>query len=188
MKKSYLIWLVIAIAIIIGGYFIWTNYATQTPVAYNQNANGAGSLPTGTSPSINPTNTPVSTTPQGSVNAPATAPIVGLINLHLVTDAKLGDHLAAIDGMTLYYFTKDSANTDTCTGDCATVWPPYIVLADTKPTADPKVNGKIGTIKLADGSMQLTYNGAPLYKYSKDSTPLETKGQGVGGVWFVAKP
>ena len=45
-----------------------------------------------------------------------------------------------------------------------------------------------GTVTRADGSAQLTYNGRPLYFYIKDTNPGDTKGQGVGGVWYVAKP
>jgi predicted lipoprotein with Yx(FWY)xxD motif len=32
----------------------------------------------------------------------------------------------------------------------------------------------------------VSYNGMPLYYYAADSAAGDTKGQGVGGVWFVA--
>jgi len=36
--------------------------------------------------------------------------------------------------------------------------------------------------------MQVTYNGIPLYYYSKDTKPGDTTGEGVGGIWHVVKP
>ena len=39
-----------------------------------------------------------------------------------------------------------------------------------------------------DGREQVTYNGLPLYYFANDKAPGDTKGQGVGGVWFVAAP
>ena len=45
--------------------------------------------------------------------------------------------------------------------------------------------GRIGAAARADGSDQVTYNGWPLYYYAADEKPGDTKGQDVGGVWFV---
>ena len=36
--------------------------------------------------------------------------------------------------------------------------------------------------------MQVAYGGAPLYYYSLDKAAGDTKGQGVGDVWFIAQP
>jgi predicted lipoprotein with Yx(FWY)xxD motif len=87
--------------------------------------------------------------------------------------------------MTLYQFTKDSPNTSTCTGACATTWPPLTVTVGTQPTASPDVTGTLSVITRSDGLYQVAYNAIPLYHYSKDKQPGDTNGQGVGSVWFV---
>jgi predicted lipoprotein with Yx(FWY)xxD motif len=46
----------------------------------------------------------------------------------------------------------------------------------------------IGTVQRKDGTMQVTYNGMPLYYFMKDQTPGSSAGQGVGQVWFVVTP
>ena len=46
----------------------------------------------------------------------------------------------------------------------------------------------LGTTRRTDGSLQVTYNGWPLYYYIKDLQPGDTFGQEVGDVWFVISP
>jgi len=46
----------------------------------------------------------------------------------------------------------------------------------------------LGTTQRKDGKLQATYNGMPLYYYVKDIKAGDTKGQGVGGVWFLVSP
>ena len=46
--------------------------------------------------------------------------------------------------------------------------------------------GKFATVKRDDGTTQVTYEGAPIYYWAKDTKPGDVTGQGVGGVWFVA--
>ena len=50
------------------------------------------------------------------------------------------------------------------------------------------MTGKLATIKRADGTMQVTYNDAPLYYFAADKAAGDTTGQGVGGNWFVQAP
>jgi hypothetical protein len=50
------------------------------------------------------------------------------------------------------------------------------------------VGGTLSVITRADGGQQIAYNDQPLYFYAEDQQPGETTGEGVGGVWFVAKP
>lgn len=96
--------------------------------------------------------------------------------------------VAGSNGMTVYTFSMDTANSGTsnCTGGCASTWPPLTVSAGTTPTAGPGVSGKLGTIKLADGSMQVTYNGLPLYFFHGDSAPGDTNGHYTN--WNLVKP
>lgn len=114
-------------------------------------------------------------------------------NLSLGTDgnATLGTYLIGYTGMTVYTYAKDSTGVSNCYGTCAINWPPYIIgpednALQTKSGVD---KSKVGTITRADGKIQMTYNGMPLYFYSKDRpNTSDATGQGVGGVWFVVKP
>jgi predicted lipoprotein with Yx(FWY)xxD motif len=102
--------------------------------------------------------------------------------------ADLGDFLVSNDGMTLYLFTKDAEGVSNCSGDCAKAWPPYTVSELHKLVTPPGMMGKLDKIKRDDGNFQVTYNGMPLYFYTKDTAPGDTTGQKVGDVWFVVKP
>ena len=59
-------------------------------------------------------------------------------------------------------------------------------------TAEPEIVFELNLKDFAtiarDGGKQLTYKGMPLYFYKGDLKAGDTKGNGVGGVWFVAKP
>lgn len=99
----------------------------------------------------------------------------------------LGSFLVDEKNMTLYLFTKDTPNTSNCYDKCAAAWPP---LLTTGPSAakDGVDSSKLGTTKRTDGTVQVTYNGWPLYYYVKDAKPGDVSGQDVGGVWFVVSP
>lgn len=88
--------------------------------------------------------------------------------------------LADSFGKTLYTFDLDMGSTTSkCKGDCAEVWPPYILTAEEKATlAQP-----FGSIERTNKKLQLTYNGQPLYTYIFDRTEGDDKGENVGGVW-----
>lgn len=112
-------------------------------------------------------------------------------NLALGTNgnAKLGTYLIGYTGMTVYTKSTDTAGTSTCYGDCATLWPPYIVgPEDNINQLKAGVTGKTDTIKRTDGKLQMTYNGKPLYFFAGDKANSDVTGEGVGGVWHVAKP
>jgi predicted lipoprotein with Yx(FWY)xxD motif len=86
-------------------------------------------------------------------------------------------------GMTLYTFDSDpaGASKSECNGPCAQNWPP---LAAT--TADEsKGNWKV--ITRADGTYQWTYKGKPLYRWKSDQRPGDHGGDGLKGVWHIAK-
>ena len=100
----------------------------------------------------------------------------------------VGSYLTGEGGKTLYTFKPDSANTSTCTDGCATAWPPFTASANDTLKAGTGVSGKLTTFARPDGTMQVAYNGAPLYYFSGDAKAGETNGQGVGGKWFVAAP
>jgi predicted lipoprotein with Yx(FWY)xxD motif len=112
----------------------------------------------------------------------------GAVKLMAAKDAKLGDVVTDAAGFTLYRFDKDSDKppTATCTGDCATNWPPVAVSG--KPEVEGVDAAVVGTVKRADGVEQATINGWPVYRFAGDSAPGQTNGQGVGKVWFAVTP
>lgn len=110
----------------------------------------------------------------------------GGIQLATANSGTLGTYLTGAGGKTLYILTKDSANTSTCSGGCATNWPPLTVPAGQTATAGAGIVGSLGTLTRADGTTQVTHNGAPLYYFAGDSAAGDTNGQGSNGVWFVA--
>lgn len=72
-------------------------------------------------------------------------------------------------GATLYRDTNDGPNDPTCTGGCASIWPPLLLPAgDTMPRGGAGVKG-LGKVKLANGSFQVTYMKEPLYTFVDDS-------------------
>jgi predicted lipoprotein with Yx(FWY)xxD motif len=95
--------------------------------------------------------------------------------------------LTGANGMTLYIFDRDSAGMSACTGGCAMTWPP-LLLAEGDPVPPADLPGVLAVITRADGGRQVTYNDMPLYFYARDQRPGDTTGDGVGGVWHLAKP
>lgn len=96
-------------------------------------------------------------------------------------DSALGKVLTDAKGMTLYTFDKDADGKSACYDQCAANWPP--LLAEAGATAEDDFD----LIERDDGSMQWTYYGKPLYLWVKDTAPGEVTGDGVNGVWHVAK-
>ncbi|MEZ4656174.1 MAG: hypothetical protein R2911_01225 [Caldilineaceae bacterium] len=115
---------------------------------------------------------------------PAAQPAEMMVMLH--KDAKFGDILTDAKGMTLYLFTKDTANMSTCSGDCLTKWPAFTLKdATMKIMGDKGLTGAFASFKRDDGTFQVTYDGHPLYYYYEDKAPGDVNGQGVGEVWFA---
>ena len=90
-------------------------------------------------------------------------------------------------GMTLYYFTADSATQSACSGSCAQTWPPLLFTGSGGPTSSTSLAGKLSVQTDANGN-QVEYNGHPLYVFSGDTAPGQTNGEGLFGKWFVATP
>src|SRR5450432_2986506 len=103
-------------------------------------------------------------------------------------DVKLGNILVGTNGMTLYTYTKDTPGTSTCVAACATKWPPLVVKTAADLVPGLYLPGKFDTITRADGSLQVTYNGMPLYYYSLDKALGDSTGEAVGKVWFTVVP
>ena len=94
----------------------------------------------------------------------------------------LGDIVAAENGMTLYTFKKDEAGKSNCNDDCTKLWPPFTAAAT------DKADGSYTIIERKDATKQWAKDGKPLYFWAKDAKPGDTTGNGVKGVWDVARP
>jgi len=103
---------------------------------------------------------------------------------------KLGRIIVDSKGLTLYDFHKDKGTTSACYGGCAQVWPPLIT--EGKPQAgEGAMASKLGTTKRSDGTIQVTYAGHPLYTYTADTKPGDTKGNdfsSYGAQWYALLP
>lgn len=152
----------------------------------------AATAPSTQAPASQP---PASVAPTGSAAAtgspPASPTSAAEIELKVAAGAgSVGSYLTGADGKTLYIFTKDTAGSgkSVCNGDCAANWPPLVVASLDEVKADSGATGALALATRDDGTKQVTYKGAPLYYFTPDAAAGDTKGQGVGGVWFVAAP
>ena len=118
----------------------------------------------------------------------AATPVPGATSLTIgsTNDTTLGAFLTGQNGMTLYVLTTDTPNTSTCSGTCATNWPPLSVAAGATITGPTGATLTLGTMTRADGTVQVTYNRMPLYYYSGDSLAGDKNGEGKNNTWFVA--
>ncbi|HVK20963.1 MAG TPA: hypothetical protein VM677_06355 [Actinokineospora sp.] len=127
---------------------------------------------------------------QQTAGAPVAEPqVLAKVTLAAADVDGLGKVVTDVDGRTLYRFDKDKAKppTSNCDGECAVAWPPALA-GETDIAADGVDEGIIGTLERGDGTMQLTLDGWPLYRFAKDKASGEAKGQGVGGTWYAATP
>ena len=104
-----------------------------------------------------------------------------------VKRSKLGAILADGEGKTVYLFEKDKTTASTCSGACATAWPP--VTTDGAPKAGGGTQAALlTTSKRSDGTTQVVYGGHPLYYFVKDRDAGDAYGQGIDGFgaeWYV---
>ena len=133
--------------------------------------------------------TPTGTSAQAPASASGGASATngaGAATISLAT-SKLGRILVDSKGQTLYLWQADTGPTSTCTGACASAWPP--LLTNGKPSAGPGLStSKLGTTQRSDRTSEVTYNGHPLYTFAGDTAPGQTNGegnQGFGAEWDV---
>jgi predicted lipoprotein with Yx(FWY)xxD motif len=92
-------------------------------------------------------------------------------------------------GFVLYVFTHDRRGRSSCRAACAAAWPPFVVAR--RPAAGSGVRvSLLGTTRRADGRLQATYAGRPLYYYVGDRKPRQILCQNVsefGGLWLVVR-
>ncbi|SMO37799.1 Por secretion system C-terminal sorting domain-containing protein [Saccharicrinis carchari] len=114
------------------------------------------------------------------------AVLIPPVDVKLLSNAMYGDVLVDGEGNTLYFFTKDADGSSMCIDGCLDNWP--VFYAQNPALGEGLDEDDFAHIDRGDGVMQTTYKGWPLYYFAGDTNPGETKGEGVGNKWFVAKP
>jgi predicted lipoprotein with Yx(FWY)xxD motif len=141
-----------------------------------------------TSPATDPPASVPAVTTTGNATGNATATGASSVAIRTVKTSK-GTVLTDAAGHTLYWFAKDTTSKSNCNGSCATYWPP--VIGKAVAAAGTSLPHGFGTIKRADGQIQATYNGHPLYTYTGDTAAGQVSGNGLnvsGGLWWAATP
>jgi len=106
-----------------------------------------------------------------------------------VGSTEYGKAVFGPSGKVLYVFGADHGSTSNCYGVCANAWPPLLTTG--APLAGAGVESKLlGTTTRHDGSVQVTYNGHPLYYYSADKVGkvMCQHANMHGGLWLIVKP
>ncbi|MFF4585263.1 hypothetical protein [Streptomyces sp. NPDC001388] len=97
--------------------------------------------------------------------APAPTVLVG-------STETMGQILTDPSGLTLYVYDQGP-----CTGSCLADRKPLHIAAGETPTLPPGVAGTLGAApRPDDATLQVTYDGSPLYTYAGDAQPAETNG------------
>ena len=105
--------------------------------------------------------------------------------------AKLGEQIVVDShGDTLYALSPETAQHLLCKSkECFKFWPPLTVSSRrAKLKGGPGVKGDLGLLWRKHGVFQVTLRGMPVYRFSGDSAPGDTNGQGIkgfGGTWFA---
>ncbi|WP_027517637.1 hypothetical protein [Bradyrhizobium sp. WSM1417] len=107
---------------------------------------------------------------------PATSPAKVILT-------KQGPTLVDLNGMTLYYYERDTTGkTSNCNGKCVESWVPLSA------TADAKAIGDFTVINRNDGSKMWAYRYRPLYTSPADKAPGEANGNATTLQWRIARP
>ena len=149
-------------------------------------ATTAPSVAPSTAPSVEPSEAPS----DAASAAPSAAPSAAGATVEATDVGSIGTVLVAgSNGMTVYVFTKDvkDSGKSACSGGCLETWPALTVPSGTTPTGGAGLTGKLGTItREDDGTLQVTYNGLPLYFFKNDQAPGDSNG--VYENWEAVKP
>jgi predicted lipoprotein with Yx(FWY)xxD motif len=170
-KKRFALEGALGVVIIIFAVWYWMTYLrTQTPET--SNASPAGEA-------------------IAAPNSSTYAYVPGNLLIGTNGNKELGNYLIGSNGWTLYTYAKDAPGVSNCSGECAAQWPPYTVAPGDDALNNIQkeiIEGKVGTITRADGSLQVTYNDAPLYFNIHDSAMGDVNGQNAGDAWLIARP
>ncbi|MBI1219062.1 MAG: hypothetical protein GC186_10985 [Rhodobacteraceae bacterium] len=109
-------------------------------------------------------------------------PAMALADPAMTADSAKGKVLTDAAGMSLYTFDMDKVGKSACTGACATNWPPLAAASSDMASGD-------WTLITRDGGVrQWAYKGKPLYTFKMDMAKGDQAGDGVKGIWHLARP
>jgi predicted lipoprotein with Yx(FWY)xxD motif len=134
----------------------------------------------GSGSSSSTTSSPASAQPAAQTSGGSSSVIV-----KTTSNSTLGTILVNGEGRTLYRLSGERDGKFICTSSaCLGAWHPLTVPAGGAPSGEVSA---LGTVKRPEGTLQVTYKGAPLYTFTGDRQPGETKGQGIKdvGTWSV---
>jgi predicted lipoprotein with Yx(FWY)xxD motif len=158
---------------------------------------GCGSSSSSSSPAaggsaaVQASSAPAATTaPAASPAAAGSAAASGAGVVVTTKTGALGTYLTDKAGRTLYLWVADTGTKSTCSGSCATAWPPLTTSGAPTAAGSAKAS-ELATTTRDDGTKQVTYDGHPLYYFVGDKTAGATAGQGsdsFGAKWWVVTP
>lgn len=138
---------------------------------------GQAARPSSVAPGYTPANAAANAT--AAYSNPANIPGGAVGGVAGFAVAHLGSRLTTTEGRSLYVFDRDPPGQSVCVGECARVWPPYLV----EPGA---VGGReYGIITRPDGRQQWAVGGRALYVYAGDQAPKQALGEGLDGTWHT---
>lgn len=114
--------------------------------------------------------------------------IVPPATVYARSSADHGIILAGANGFALYTFANDEPGVSNCVDQCAANWPPLTVADAASLVTAINLPGIFSTFERADGSLQVAYNGQPLYYWVNDAARSDVTGHNFRDVWSVAKP
>jgi predicted lipoprotein with Yx(FWY)xxD motif len=131
----------------------------------------------------------------GSSSSAATSGGQGTGAVVTVSDASGHDVLVNSAGRALYV-SDEEKNRILCTsGACGAIWSPLTVPNKSDITTSGPLAKEIGTTARPDGSMQVTFEGRPLYTFSFDHAAGQVNGDGqqdsfdgTNFTWHAATP
>jgi predicted lipoprotein with Yx(FWY)xxD motif len=118
-------------------------------------------------------------TGQHAAAAPQATPTAPTPTVELLTSTNFSEVLTDSAGMTLYHQIAACST-------CAAQYQPLLVASGQQLHMSPLLPGHLGTVRLPDGSLQLTFNGLRLFTYSGDHYPGDTNGVSLS--WDVIHP
>ena len=125
-------------------------------------------------------------TQAAATTATVEIPVTGETEIRASLSDTYGAILVDGEGTPVYLFTNDTQNSDasTCTDEeCTAEWTP-VSTTGTPVAGAGVIQNLLGTITREDGTLQVTYNGWPLY-YSASGT---ANAHGEEGTWFLMTP
>jgi predicted lipoprotein with Yx(FWY)xxD motif len=129
-----------------------------------------------------------STSTAAASNEPSAGDTVAVVTA--ASAPKLGKIIVDSKGLTLYDFHKDKGGKSACYGACEQAWPP--LTSEGEPEAgEGATASKLGRTERKDGTMQVTYDGHPLYTFVEDKKPGEANGNDIsafGAQWYALLP